>query len=151
MDAYSKISIGFRNRVTQRRPNNSNVGVILGHGSDDIGASSATSTALGCALGLCGADETDVNDVYIALPGEARVLVSHAGRSGRQGAIRGDVVTHIEGESVAGKSASQVMDILRYKQCQVRDSEGTTVVLTLNAEKSVAEALKRRASAIARI
>mmetsp|Transcript_13350 Transcript_13350/g.32646 ORF Transcript_13350/g.32646 Transcript_13350/m.32646 type:complete len:769 (+) Transcript_13350:90-2396(+) len=150
LDAYSKITIGFRQHVFQRRPNNVQVRMILGQDSDGF-TSIASSTALGCAFGLCASsDEDDYNDHYIAIPGEARVLLSHAGRSGRSGAMRGDVVTHLDGECLAGMSASTVLEMLRYKQQQLCDTGDTTktVMITLNAERSVAEALKRRAMAI---
>ena len=140
MDAYSKISIGFRNHITQRRPNNVNVGNILGMGGITDHASSA---AIGCAVGLCVAEEeTEADDIFIALPGEARVLISQTGRSGRQGAVRGDVLTHVDGEAVAGKTVNEVLILLHKKQGQ------KSVMLILNAERSVAEALKRRAEAI---
>jgi hypothetical protein len=140
MDAYSKISIGFRNHITQRRPNNVNVANILG----TAGISDHTnSAAIGCAVGLCvSEEERDADDIFIALPGEARVLISQTGRSGRQGAVRGDVLTHVDGEAVAGKTVNEVLILLHKKQCQKR------VTLILNAERSVAEALKRRAEAI---
>lgn len=97
---------------------------------------------MGCAIGLCIAEQFEMDDVYISLPGEARVLISHTGRSGKQGAVRGDVLTHIDGESVASKDVSQVLLQLHSKR-----SNGKTM-LTLNAERSVAEALKRRAATI---
>jgi len=137
MDAYSKISIGFRNKISQRRPNNANVANILGTGGHP------TAMALGCAVGLCVSEQYEIDDVYIALPGESRVLISHTGRSGKQGAVRGDVVTHVDGEAVAGKNVGQVLMLIYSKRSNGR------VMLTLNAEKSVAEALKRRAEAIA--
>mmetsp|Transcript_28637 Transcript_28637/g.53837 ORF Transcript_28637/g.53837 Transcript_28637/m.53837 type:complete len:103 (-) Transcript_28637:320-628(-) len=99
--------------------------------------------ALGCAVGLCVSEQYEIDDVYIALPGESRVLISHTGRSGKQGAVRGDVVTHVDGEAVAGKNVGQVLMLIYSKRSNGR------VMLTLNAEKSVAEALKRRAEAIA--
>jgi hypothetical protein len=83
-----------------------------------------------------------MDDSYIALPGEKRVLVSHTGRSGKQGAVRGDVVTHVDEEAIAGKTVDQLMVLLLTKRSQGR------VMMTLNAERSVAEALKRRANAI---
>jgi hypothetical protein len=137
--AYSKISIGFRNKVSQRRPSNMNVSKILGNGNVP---SHTTSSAMGCAVGLCIADHFALDDIYIAIPGEARVLISHTGRSGKQGAVRGDVLTHIDGEAVAGKDVNQVIMMLHAKRGKGR------LKLTLNAERSVAEALKRRAESI---
>ena len=151
MDAYSKITIGFRNHISQRRPNNDQVRMILGQDSDGF-TSIASSAALGCAFGLCASSDEadDYNDQYIAIPGEVRTLLLHAGRSGRSGAMRGDVVTHLDGECLSGLSASAVLEMLRYKQKQLCDPGGATktVMMTLNAERSVAEALKRRATAI---
>lgn len=78
----------------------------------------------------------------VELPGQPRVLIRHTGgTAGRQGALRGDVVTHVDGNSVAGSTANDVMTILQQKS-------GSAFTLTLNAERSVAEALKRRAMAI---
>mmetsp|Transcript_24935 Transcript_24935/g.27928 ORF Transcript_24935/g.27928 Transcript_24935/m.27928 type:complete len:500 (-) Transcript_24935:174-1673(-) len=144
MDAYSKLTVGFGNRVTQRRPNNVNVGNILG-----TEPNVAYAAAMGCAIGLClsGDDKNvDVNDVYIALPGQSRVLLSQTGRIGKQGAVRGDVLSHIDGTSIAGKNVREVLTLL-----QTRRSQGGCIMLTLNAELSVAEALKRRAIVIAEI
>lgn len=143
MDAYSKISIGFGNKVTQRRPNNINVGNIVGTEINYV-----KSTAVGCAIGLCMSSDEDyaeTNDIFIALPGQARVLISHTGHIGKLGAVRGDVLTHIDGRSVADKKVVEVLEIINAK----KDQE--FVMLTLNAEFSVADALKRRAMAIAEI
>jgi len=141
MDAYSKISIGFGNHVTQRRPNNVHVGRILGAEPNPV-----KSAAVGCAIGLCVASDEnygDYNDVYIALPGQSRVLISHTGHIGKLGAVRGDVLTHVDGEDVACKNVTEVLEIINAKQSQ------ESIMLTLNAEFSVADALKRRAMAIA--
>jgi hypothetical protein len=143
MDAYSKISIGFRNHVSQRKPNNVNVSNMLG--GRGIVQNSAAS-ALGCAIGLCAAgDDFEWDGLHIALPGEARVLVSNTGRSGKQGAVRGDVVTHVNGESMAGRTVGEFLNLLRDEQ----QGGKASIMITLNAERSVAEALKRRAAAIA--
>jgi hypothetical protein len=140
MDAYSKISIGFGNKVTQRRPNNNNVGNILGTEPNAV-----KSAAVGCAIGLCvGSDEDygDYSDIYIALPGTSRVLISHTGHIGKLGAVRGDVLTHVDGEAVMGKMVAEVLEIIEGKRSQ------ESIILTLNAELSVADALKRRALVI---
>ncbi|KAG7347514.1 hypothetical protein IV203_016219 [Nitzschia inconspicua] len=139
LDAYSKISVGFRNSVSQSRPSNANVAKILGN---SYVADQSTSTTMGCVVGLCIAEQFNMDDVYIALPGEARVLISHTGHSGKQGAVRGDVLTHIDRVAVAGKDVNHVLMLLHSKRSKGR------VMLTLNAERSVAEALKRRAAAI---
>lgn len=142
IDAYSKISIGFRNHVKQRTPKNVNVINILG--AADVGEKS-TVGALGCAIGLCNGDDFATDEVHIALPGEARVLISHTGRSGKQGAVRGDVVTHVDGQSVADRTVSEFLVLLNDRFQHGNE----TVTITLNAERSVAEAIKRRAIAIA--
>lgn len=141
MDAYSKISVGFGNKVTQRRPNNINVGNILGTEPNVV-----KSAAVGCVIELCVSsddDYGDYSDVYIALPGKSRVLISHTGYIGKLGAVRGDVLTHVDGEAVMGKEVAEVLEILEGKRCQ------ESIMLTLNAELSVADALKRRALVIA--
>ena len=142
MDAYSKINIGFGNHITQRRPNNANVGNILGAEVNVV-----KSATVGCAIGLCASsdidDSGDYNDIFIALPGKARVLISYTGHVGKLGAVRGDVITHLDGEDISGKNAAEVLKIIEGK----KDSQ-QFVMLTLNAELSVADALRRRASAI---
>mmetsp|Transcript_3390 Transcript_3390/g.5577 ORF Transcript_3390/g.5577 Transcript_3390/m.5577 type:complete len:502 (-) Transcript_3390:43-1548(-) len=121
MDAYSKISIGYTGAVTQKRTSNRGVRTVLGVMGDD-------------------------SDVRIALEGQKRVLVARAGReSGQQGAMKGDVVTHVAGEQVAGKTAAELFMLINAE----RQMRKKTVIITLNAEQSVAEALKRRAMAIA--
>jgi len=141
LDAYSKISIGFGNKITQRRPNNVNIGNILGKEPNN-----AKSVRGNCALGFCVSiddDPGDYRDIYIAMPGRSRVLVSHTGQIGKLGAVRGDVLTHVDGENVDGKRVAEVLEIIKTKEKQ------DFIMLTLNAELSVADALKRRASAIA--
>jgi len=123
MDAYSKLSIGYSGTVTQNRPNNRNVFTVLGkHGTS--------------------------GDIQIELPGQRRILVSYTGRdAGQQGAVKGDVVTHINGNSVAGKGA----DLLLIHINAAKQRGERKLTMTLNAERSVAEALKRRAISIAEI
>jgi hypothetical protein len=149
MDAYSKISVGFANRVSQRRPNNVHVGNILGTEPNFV-----NNAAMGCSIGLCMSNDEDeenadpVNDVHVAIPGQSRVLISHTGRIGKQGAVRGDVLSHVDGKAIAGRNVREVLTLLHNtKQSQA----GGCIMLTLNAELSVAEALKRRAVAIAEI
>ena len=124
MDAYSKLSIGYGGSVTQQRPQSSGVYTVLGENGSS-------------------------GDIQIELPGQPRILISHAGRvAGQQGAMKGDVVTHIDGDSLLtiGGADKLVMRINAAKQRGY-----TTVTVTLNAERSVAEALKRRAIAIAAV
>lgn len=121
MDAYSKISIGYTGAVSQYRPNNRNVFTVL----DNQGTS---------------------GDIQIELPGQRRVLISYVGKdAGKQGAVKGDVVTHINGNSIAGKGA----DLLLIRINAAKQQGERKLTMTLNAERSVAEALKRRAIAIA--
>ena len=119
MDAYSKISIGFGNRITQRRTSNEGVRRILGE---------------------------HAGDVQIDLQDQKRILVCHVGRfEGKKGVVRGDVITHVDGISLAGKSVDELMILLAKRKPRGK------VVVTFNAERSVAEALKRRAFAISKI
>jgi len=145
MDAYSKINIGFGNKVTQKRPRNRNVGNILGN-EPNIAKFAATSCAIRLCAGACtdDGDYRDYRDVYIALPGTPRVLISHTGHVGRLGAVKGDVLTHVDGESVTGKTVTEVLEIVKGKD----DNHQEFILLTLNAELSVADALKRRSLAI---
>lgn len=112
VDAYRKISIGFRDYIHQKDVENRAVQRILGEG----------------------------NYGQVELPGKHRVLILSAGELGRQGAVRGDVVTHVDSESVGDLSAEQILSKIKEK--------GPRVMITLNAERSVAEALRRRAIAI---
>jgi len=117
LDAYSKITIGLLNAIWQKETENRGVRRVLGEGTGHL---------------------------QIELPGQPRVLMLHAGRAGRQGAHRGDVVTHIDGASVMDLDAHQVLKLIKASAT----SGAQRVTLTLNAERSVAEALKRRAQAI---
>ena len=142
IDAFRKISIGFLGNVNQQSPPRSNQGVqrILGRGLDG----------------------------QVEFPGQKRVLILEAGRqAGRQGAVRGDVVTHINGQPVheivngadakaehvtAADVERKLMLLLQKQQYQRqgRESKVDKIMVTLNAERSVAEALQRRAWTIAR-
>jgi len=120
MDAYSKLSIDYGGKsVTQRRPNNKRVRLIL----DGDG------------------------DVQIEMPGKKRVLVAHVGRAaGKKGTVLGDVVTHINDTSIAGRSSKELLELINASKQQ---KNATSMRLTFNAECSVAEALRRRATVIA--
>lgn len=122
MDAYSKISIGYANTVTiTKRSNHAGVRRILGG-----------------------------SDVQIELPGLNRILISHAGRlAGRQGAIQGDVVTHIDGEALNESCGIETSAAKLWMKMNAAKQRGSSSIhIYLNAERSVAEALKRRATAI---
>lgn len=119
IDAYSKLSIGFnRKTVRQKRPNNKRVRLVL----DGDG------------------------DVQVEMPGQKRILIGHVGHSaGKQGTMLGDVVTHVNGISVANKSSTELMVLIN----ESKQKGDAIVMLTFNAERSVAEALKRRSDVIA--
>jgi len=127
MDAYSKLSIGYDGKsVTQKRPNNNRVRMVM----DGDG------------------------DVQIEMPGEKRVLVAHVGyAAGKQGTMLGDVVTHINENSIAGLSSEEVLDLisedLDISNTAKQQENAPTMKLTFNAEQSVAAALRRRATVIA--
>lgn len=71
-----------------------------------------------------------------------RVLVASVrSEAGRQGVLKGDVVTHFNGEEFEGTAA----DLDAAIKAQAERSSTGTFSLVLNAEPSVAEALKRRA------
>lgn len=74
---------------------------------------------------------------YIDTPKE-RVLVASINREmGRQGVVKGDVVTHFNGEEFKG-TACQLMDLIHDRY------EGEMLTFVLNADAAVAEALRRR-------
>lgn len=84
------------------------------------------------------------NDVRIELPHQPRVLISNVGRSaGRQGVMRGDVITHIGGDAHDMSAGKLLMHINGMRQRGLK-----SLYVTVNAERSVAEALRRRALAI---
>lgn len=90
--------------------------------------------------------ENDDTDVRIELPNQPRVLLKHVNQhAAQQGAIKGDVVTHVGDKDLAGKSVAELLVRIN----AIKQQGHKTVFLTLNAERSVAEALKRRAMAIA--
>ena len=83
-------------------------------------------------------------EVRIAMPGEhKRVYVqSITNKAGRLGIVKGDVITHLNGEPITCRETME-MRLLEY-----RNRGYSTIPITFNAEISVAEALKRRSEAI---
>jgi S1-C subfamily serine protease len=121
MDAYSKISISFSGAVSQTRPSNPNVSTVLG-------------------------GHWVSGDVQIELPGQARIILKDTGKeAGKQGAVNGDVVTHVN-----GKVVTRTTEFIHLVESAQRRRE-TKITIGLNADRSVAEALKRRASVIAEL
>lgn len=117
IDAFCKISVrGGKNPVVSKKMCD-NIGVvnILEGGGDD-------------------ADDwidTERNRVLVA---------SVRSEAGRQGVLKGDVVTHFNGELFDGTAA----DLDAVIKAQAERSGNGMFTLVLNAEASVAEALKRR-------
>jgi hypothetical protein len=121
MDAYSKISISFSGAVAQTRPNNPNVSTVLG-------------------------GHWVSGDVQIELPGQPRIIVKDTGNdAGKQGAVNGDVLTHVN-----GKVVSQTFELIHLIDSAKRRGD-LKITIALNADRSVSEALKRRASVIAEL
>ena len=83
-------------------------------------------------------------EVRIAMPGEhKRVYVqSITNQAGRLGIVKGDVITHLDGEPITCRETME-MKLLDYK-----NRGHVTIPVTFNAELSVAEALRRRSDAI---
>lgn len=113
IDAYSKLTIGFNQHVSQRKASHSGVQNILGGG-----------------------------EVRIDFPNQPRVLLAGVTKEmGQQGATKGDVLTHIQDQDVSGKTVAEIRQLLSDKEL---DPFTGKLSLVFNAEKSVAEALKRR-------
>ena len=72
-----------------------------------------------------------------------RILVASVqGLAGRQGVMKGDVVTHLDGDELkAGTTVHDLIEMLKSK----KKTGQKTFDLVLNADVSIAEALKRRA------
>jgi hypothetical protein len=68
-----------------------------------------------------------------------RVLVASIGREiGQHGIVKGDVVTHFNGEEFKG-NATELTELIKERK------EGEVLTFVFNADAAVAEALKRRA------
>lgn len=88
--------------------------------------------------------ENHYGDVMLASYSTDRILVASVqGHAGRQGVMKGDVVTHVDGKALTvGTTVEGLIAILESKQA----AGHSTFEMVLNAEPSIAEALKRRAS-----
>ena len=72
-----------------------------------------------------------------------RILVASVqGLAGRQGVMKGDVVTHMDGDEL--KAGTTVEDLVEMIQA-MKETGQKTFEMVLNADISIAEALKRRA------
>ena len=120
LDAYSKITIGFGGSIKKKEPRHKGVFRILNMDANNDSYSNPRSA-------------TD----------QPRVLVSWvSSEAGSQGVVKGDVVTHVDGEEFYG-DVDALMQTIR--QIAVRD-DTEVLRLVLNAERSTAEALRRRAT-----
>lgn len=129
-DAYTKITVGGVGllgigkerapRVSKRAPPVTNKGVInvLSEGINP--------------------DDTDHIRDRIDVPGGRVLVASVRNEAGRRGVVKGDVVTHLNGEAFSGTARELAEEMGR---------SGPRVNLVLNAERSVAEALRRRDAA----
>ena len=118
MDAFTKITITSNgDDVLVTKKSNESPGVLnVVHGVDDF------------------TQQIDMD--------KERVLVaSVSSQGGRQGVLKGDVVTHFNGEEFDGTA----QDLDAAIQASADRSESGTFSLILNADRPVAEALKRRA------
>ena len=74
---------------------------------------------------------------YIDTPKPRVLVASMTNEGGQQGIVKGDVVTHFNGEEFAG-TASELAAAIGSKQ------EGELLTFAFNADRAVAEALRRR-------
>ena len=120
LDAFTKISIGFRGSVQKKQPKHKGVYRILNMDADDDSFSNP---------------RIDVD--------QPRILVSAVKtEAGRQGVVKGDAITHINGEEFHGSKADFKQTIRSIAERGVRGP----LELILNAEKATVEALRRRAA-----
>lgn len=117
-DAFSKITVSSRGKVDKKKTENVGVWHVLKGGSN------------GKAV---------IDRIRPATP---RVLVSSVkAEGGKKGVMKGDVVTHLNGEDFGGTAEELNAAI----QSEVNRGDSPTFSLVLNAERSTAEALRRRA------
>lgn len=116
MDAFSKISISnWGKKITKKETNHPGVRYILDGGFN----------------------QPNMGPIRIDME-QPRVLIASVSReAGHQGVLKGDVVTHIDGEEFRGTAAALVELLLE-------NHSDVSVRLVLNACNSTAEALKRR-------
>ena len=120
IDAFVKISVSFGGSVHKKQPKHKGVYRILNMDADD--------------------DSFNNPRIDVDKP---RVLVSSVrSEAGRQGVVKGDIITHINGEEFRGTKA----DFKQTIRSAVARNDGNTLELILNAERSVVEAVKRRAA-----
>ena len=120
LDAFTKTSIGFRGAVKRKQPKHKGVYRILNMDADDDSFSNP---------------RIDVD--------RPRILVSSVKtEAGRQGVVKGDAITHINGEEFHGTKEDFKQTIRSIAKRGVRGP----LELILNAEKATVEALKRRAA-----
>jgi hypothetical protein len=125
MDAFSKITVtkflSGNYSITKQPAESSGVFRIV-----DIGTSQSISSK---GMGY----------IDIVRP---RVIVASIGREiGQHGIVRGDVVTHFNGEEFKG-NATELTELIKDSK------EGEVLTFVFNADPAVAEALKRRAVTI---
>lgn len=114
LDAFSKITIGFRKNIKQTPSSHKGVLNMLGG-----------------------------TEARIELPGQSRVILAKVHRTiGQQGVTKGDVLTHINGECISGEKVEEVERLL-----SEAGKASDQLQLVFNAERSVAEGLRRRAMA----
>ena len=87
-------------------------------------------------------------DPRIDAPGQPRALVSWSGaEAGRQGVARGDVVTHVDGVPFSG-TAAELAEVLKGAAARGGERQGEPLHLVFNADRAVAEVLRRRAAVL---
>jgi len=111
---------------------------VTGGGNKDIVVERKICENIGVVNILEGAD--DDSEDWIG-PAKSRVLVASVrSEAGRQGVLKGDVVTHFNGEEFEGTAE----DLDAAIKAHTERSNNGMFTLALNAEPSVAEALRRR-------
>lgn len=125
MDAFSKITVWRDNKVSKKKQTNPGIRNILDGGTKNPN---------------CG-------EVRIDLERRRSLVASIAPEGGRMGIMRGDVITHLNGEELSGLTA----DGLKEKLVQIlhvsKTEDPKKLCFVFNAERSTAAALKLRAIA----